>query len=94
MSSKYLLFINVNCLTLFINSFAQQLNMFRGNRSLRYMFQNRAADLYVFFLGSHDEIKTLFRSRKLQALNINCMDTLVGQELLIGLCVASLQSLD
>ncbi|MCI0444077.1 hypothetical protein L0244_10980 [bacterium] len=37
----------------------------RGNRSLRYLFQNRAGDLYVFFLGNHDEIKSLLRSRKL-----------------------------
>lgn len=36
----------------------------RGNRSLRYLFQNRAADLYVFFLGNHDEIKALLRSGK------------------------------
>ena len=33
----------------------------RGNRSLRFVFQDRSADLYVSFLGDHDEIKTLLR---------------------------------
>ena len=33
----------------------------RGNRSLRFVFQDRSADLYVSFLGDHDEIKALLR---------------------------------
>ena len=33
----------------------------RGNRDLRFLFQDRGADLYVSFLGNHDEIKTLLR---------------------------------
>ena len=37
----------------------------RANRSLRFLFQNRVADLYVFFLGTHDDIQTLLRSKKL-----------------------------
>jgi hypothetical protein len=33
----------------------------RGNRSLRFIFQDRPADIYVSFLGDHDEIKALLR---------------------------------
>ena len=38
---------------------------FRANRSLRFLFQNRVDDLYVFFLGNHDDIQTLLHSKKL-----------------------------
>jgi len=38
---------------------------FRANSSLHYLFQNRATDLYVFFLGNHDDILALLRSKKL-----------------------------
>ena len=34
----------------------------RANLSLRFIFQDRKADLYVSFLGSHDEVKTLLKS--------------------------------
>jgi hypothetical protein len=37
---------------------------FRGNVSLRFIFQDRAADLYVCFLGNHDEVKALLRTGK------------------------------
>jgi hypothetical protein len=33
----------------------------RGNRDLRFIFQDRASDLFVSFLGNHDEIRTLLR---------------------------------
>ena len=36
----------------------------RGSLSLRFVFQNRPSDLYVTFLGNHDEIKALLRSGK------------------------------
>ena len=33
----------------------------RGNRGLRFLFQDRGAELYISFLGNHDEIRTLLR---------------------------------
>ena len=33
----------------------------RGNRDLRFIFQDRASELFVSFLGDHDEIRTLLR---------------------------------
>ncbi len=33
----------------------------RGNRNLRFIFQDRGIELFVSFLGNHDEIKTLLR---------------------------------
>ena len=36
----------------------------RGNVALRFLFQDRPADLFVFFLGNHDEIKKFLRSGK------------------------------
>jgi hypothetical protein len=36
----------------------------RGNVALRFLFQDRPADLFVSFLGNHDEIKKLLRSGK------------------------------
>jgi hypothetical protein len=36
----------------------------RGNRALRFIFQDRPTDLFVSFLGDHDEIKALLRSGK------------------------------
>ena len=33
----------------------------RGNGSSRFIFQDRPADLYVSFLGDHDEIQALLR---------------------------------
>ncbi len=34
----------------------------RGSLALRFIFQDRATDLFVSFLGNHDEIKALLRS--------------------------------
>ncbi|MGH7771472.1 MAG: hypothetical protein ACREQA_04475 [Candidatus Binatia bacterium] len=36
----------------------------RGSLALRFIFQDRPADLFVSFLGNHDEIKALLRSGK------------------------------
>jgi hypothetical protein len=33
----------------------------RGNRNLRFIFQDRGAELFVSFLGNHDEIRVLLR---------------------------------
>ena len=34
----------------------------RGGLALRFIFQDRPDDLFVAFLGSHDEIKALLKS--------------------------------
>lgn len=34
----------------------------RGSLALRFIFQDRPTDLFVSFLGNHDEIKALLRS--------------------------------
>jgi hypothetical protein len=34
----------------------------RAGLALRFLFQDRATDLFVSFLGNHDEIKALLRS--------------------------------
>ncbi|MBI4522306.1 MAG: hypothetical protein HY695_00680 [Deltaproteobacteria bacterium] len=36
----------------------------RGNIALRFIFQDRPTDLFVSFLGNHDEIKALLKSGK------------------------------
>jgi hypothetical protein len=36
----------------------------RGNASLRFIFQDRPSDLFVSFLGNHDEVKALLQNRK------------------------------
>jgi hypothetical protein len=36
----------------------------RGKLALRFIFQDRPGDLFVSFLGNHDEIKALLRSGK------------------------------
>ena len=33
----------------------------RGNRDLRFIFQDRGTELFVSFLGNHDDIRTLLR---------------------------------
>jgi hypothetical protein len=35
-----------------------------GNVSLRFVFEDRPWDLFVSFLGNHDEIKALLRGGK------------------------------
>lgn len=34
----------------------------RGNISLRFLFHDRANDLYVSFLGNHDEVRAALKS--------------------------------
>ena len=34
----------------------------RGSIELRFIFQDRPTDLFVSFLGNHDEVKALLRS--------------------------------
>lgn len=34
----------------------------RGNLALRFLFENRPEDLFVFFLGSHAEVQKLLRN--------------------------------
>ena len=36
----------------------------RGNVTLRFIFQDRPDDLFVSFLGNHDEVKALLQSGK------------------------------
>jgi hypothetical protein len=36
----------------------------RANISLRYIFQDRPADLFISFLGDHHEVKALLKSGK------------------------------
>ena len=36
----------------------------RGNMALRFIFQDRPSDLFVSFLGNHDEVKALLQSAK------------------------------
>ena len=36
----------------------------RGSLALRFVFQDRGADLFVSFLGNHDEINALLKSGK------------------------------
>jgi hypothetical protein len=36
----------------------------RGNRDLRFIFQDRGTELFVSFTGNHDEIRTLLRRGK------------------------------
>ena len=36
----------------------------RGSLALRFVFQDRLTDLFVSFLGDHDEVKALLRNGK------------------------------
>jgi len=36
----------------------------RGSLSLRFIFEDRPTDLFISFLGDHDEIKALLKSGK------------------------------
>ena len=47
-----------------IRKLGERLFECRGNVALRFIFQNRPSDLFVSFLGNHDEVKTLLRSGK------------------------------
>ena len=43
-----------------IRKLGNKLFEFRGNRD-RFIFQDRGAELFISFLGNHDEIRTLLR---------------------------------
>ena len=47
-----------------IRKLGDKLFEFRGNVSLRFLFQDRPSELYICFLGSHDEVKALLKSGK------------------------------
>jgi hypothetical protein len=47
-----------------IRKLGERLFEYRGNVALRFIFQNRPTDLFVSFLGNHDEVKALLRSGK------------------------------
>lgn len=47
-----------------IRKLGNQLFECRGGLALRFIFQNRPSDLFVSFLGNHDEIKAMLRSGK------------------------------
>ena len=36
----------------------------RGSLALRFIFQDRPTDLFIAFLGNHDEVKELLKSGK------------------------------
>jgi hypothetical protein len=44
-----------------IRKLGAKLFEFRGNRGLRFVFLDRGAELFVSFLGNHDEIRALLR---------------------------------
>ena len=44
-----------------IRKLANKLFECRGNRDLRFIFQDHGSELFVSFLGNHDEIRTLLR---------------------------------
>jgi len=44
-----------------IRKLGAKLFEFRGNLDLRFIFQDRRDELYVSFLGTHDEVRNLLR---------------------------------
>ena len=44
-----------------IRKLANKLFECRGNRDLRFVFQDRGEELFVSFLGNHDETRALLR---------------------------------
>ena len=47
-----------------IRKFGDKLFECRGSLTFRFIFQDRPTDLFVSFLGNHDEIKALLKSGK------------------------------
>ena len=47
-----------------IRKLGHKLFEFRGSLALRFVFQARPAELFVSFLGNHNEIKELLQSGK------------------------------
>ena len=47
-----------------IRKLGERLFECRGTFALRFLFQDRPAELFVSFLGNHDEVKALLRRGK------------------------------
>ena len=47
-----------------IRKLGERLFECHGNVALRFIFQNRPSDLFISFLGNHEEIKALLRNGK------------------------------
>jgi hypothetical protein len=47
-----------------IRKLGERLFECRGTLTLRFLFQDRPAELFVSFLGDHDEVKALLRRGK------------------------------
>ena len=47
-----------------IRKLGEKLFECRANLSLRFIFQDRPSDLFVSFVGNHDEIKALLKTGK------------------------------
>ena len=47
-----------------IRKFGSKLFECRANLALRFIFHDRPNDLYISFLGNHDEVQPLLRSGK------------------------------
>jgi hypothetical protein len=47
-----------------IRKLGEKLFECRANLALRFIFQDRPSDLFVSFVGNHDEIKALLKSGK------------------------------
>jgi hypothetical protein len=47
-----------------IRKLGERLFECRGTLALRFLFQDRPAELFVSFLGDHDEVKALLRRGK------------------------------
>lgn len=45
-----------------IRKLGEKLFECRGSLALRFIFQDRQAELFISFLGNHDDIKSLLRS--------------------------------
>lgn len=45
-----------------IRKLGERLFECRGSLTLRFLFENRPEDLFVFFLGSHAEVQKLLRN--------------------------------
>jgi hypothetical protein len=47
-----------------IRKLGERLYECRGTLALRFLFQDRPAEIFVSFLGNHDEVKALLRRGK------------------------------
>ena len=47
-----------------IRKLGDKLSEFRGNSDLRFSFQDCGEELYISFMGNHDEVRNLLRRGK------------------------------